>query len=189
MRGRQISMNKAIFWDLLGTLGGDSRTLINQNFNFFKDTIPALKKAAQSHYLNIIITNQSHISHGRITMAEYTDALESLINELEKNDIQITDVYTCPHARKDNCDCKKPQPTFVNEALKKYDLNPSKCFVVGDSGKNDMMLAKNAGINSVLLLTGEGIDSLTKYRHLWSENSLDAINKIHMYAYGDSSDS
>lgn len=37
-------MNKAIFWDLLGTLGGDSRTLINQNFNFFKDTIPALKK-------------------------------------------------------------------------------------------------------------------------------------------------
>ncbi len=60
-----------------------------------------------------------------------------------------------------------------------------------------MMLAKNAGINSVLLLTGEGIDSLTKYRHLWSEtkptfiaeNSLDAINKIHMYADGDSSDS
>ncbi len=38
-------MNKAIFWDLLGTLGGDSRTLINQNFNFFKDTIPALKKS------------------------------------------------------------------------------------------------------------------------------------------------
>lgn len=54
-------MNKAIFWDLLGTLGGDSQTLINKNFKFFDHSVPALQKAAENGYLNIIITNQSII--------------------------------------------------------------------------------------------------------------------------------
>lgn len=44
-------------------------------------------------------------------MEEYTDALDKILNELKElkeKDVQITEVYTCPHARKDNCDCKKP---------------------------------------------------------------------------------
>ena len=182
-------MNKAIFWDLLGTLGGDSQSLIHQNFEFFDEAVPALKKATQNNYLNIIITNQSHISHGRITMEEYIDALDSLLNELKENGALITDVYTCPHARKDNCDCKKPQTKLVEDAVKKYDLDLSKCVVIGDSGKNDMMLAKNAGLESVLVLTGGGISSLTDNRQLWietkstfiAENSLEAVNKIVAY--------
>lgn len=70
-----------------------------------------LYKSYENCFLNIIITNQSHISHGRITMEEYTDALDKILNELKElkeKDVQITEVYTCPHARKDNCDCKKP---------------------------------------------------------------------------------
>ncbi|MER2109657.1 HAD hydrolase-like protein [Desemzia incerta] len=58
----------------------------------------------------------------------------------------MTEVYTCPHARKDNCNCKKPLPFLVEEAIKKYYLGSKKCYVVGDSGKNDMLLAKNSGI-------------------------------------------
>lgn len=73
------------------------------------------------------------------------------------------------HARKDNCECKKPLTSFVDEAVGTYDLAPNKCFVIGDSGKNDMVLAKNTGMNSVLVLTGGGIDSLIKNRHLWRE--------------------
>lgn len=179
-------MDRAIFWDLLGTLGGNSRTLINQDFEFYDEAIPAMREAAKNHYLNIIITNQSHISHGRITMEEYNDSLEKLLDELEENGVEVAEVYTCPHARKDKCRCKKPLPKFINEAIKKYDLNPSESYVVGDSGKNDMVLAKNAGVKSILVLTGEGIESLTKNRALWSEtkpthiaeNSLDAVSKI-----------
>lgn len=60
------------------------------------------------------------------------------------------------------------------------------CYVVGDSGQNDMLLAKNADMKSVLVLTGEGIESLTKKRHLWNEmkpthiaeDCLDAVDKI-----------
>lgn len=61
--------------------------------------------------------------------------------------------------------------------------------MVGDSGKNDMMLAKKANMKSVLVLTGGGVESLTDNRHLWretnptyiAEDSLDAANKIVKY--------
>ncbi|MER2109656.1 MAG: hypothetical protein ABS889_01845 [Desemzia incerta] len=56
-------MNKAIIRDLLSTLGGDSQTLINNNFKFFDQAVPELQKAAENGFLNIIITSQSHIAH------------------------------------------------------------------------------------------------------------------------------
>lgn len=179
-------MNQAIFWDLLGTLGGESSTLIHQNFEFFDRANPALQKASDNDYLNIIITNQSHISHGRISEEAYNEALNNLLFQLHKEGSKITEVYTCPHAKKDNCDCKKPQPKLGINAIKKYNLDSKKCYIVGDSGKNDMLLAKNLEMGSVLVLTGEGIKSLTESRYLWSEtkpthiaeNCMDAIEKI-----------
>lgn len=181
--------NKAIIWDLLGTLGGDSKTLIHEQFDFFDEAIPALKKATAEGFLNIIITNQSHIAHGRISSGEYERALNKLLAFLDEKGAEITEVYTCPHARKDNCDCKKPQSTLADQAISTYNLDRTQSFVVGDSGKNDMLLAKNAKMKSVLVLTGGGIDSLTNERHLWqvtqpthiAEDSLDAVNKIIKY--------
>lgn len=109
-----------------------------------------------------------------------------MLDELETKNTKIAEVYTCPHARKDNCDCKKPLLLLVNRALQKYALNRDECYVVGDSGKNDMLLARNARMKSILVLTGEGTESLTTTRDLWkeakptyvAENSLDAIDKI-----------
>lgn len=181
-------MNKAIFWDLLGTLGGDSKTLIN-NFEFFDHAILALQKATENNFLNIIITNQSHIAHNRLTLEEYHHSLEKLVDNLEVKGAKITEVYTCPHARTDNCPCKKPKPLLVHKAIIKYDLDPTECFVIGDSGKNDMLLAKNSNMKSILVLTGEGIESLAASRRLWgetnpthiAEDSLDAVNKIILF--------
>lgn len=179
-------MNKTILWDLLGTLGGDSHSLIHQDFEFFTEAIPALKKATKNGYLNIIITNQSHISHGRITEEEYSDALERILNHLNEKNVEVSQVYTCPHARKDKCDCKKPQPKLGLQAMTDFNLNLEETYVVGDSGKNDMMLAHNLGAKSVLVLTGTGEFSLKEDRNAWSEtdptfianNCLDAINYI-----------
>lgn len=184
------TMNKAIFWDLLGTLGGNSHTLINNDFVFFDEAILALQKATDNNFLNIIITNQSHIAHNRITLDVYNASLKKLLATLQEKSITITEIYTCPHAKKDNCQCKKPRPLLISKAITKYKLDPTKCFIIGDSGKNDMMLAKNSNIRSILVLTGDGIKSLTDYRHLWNEtkpthiaeNSLDAIEKILRYS-------
>ena len=87
-------MNKAIFWVLLGTLGGDSKTLINDGFNFFAEAIPALQQASRRGYYNIIITNQSHISHGRMSLDDYESALKELLADLASQNVSIKEVYT-----------------------------------------------------------------------------------------------
>lgn len=179
-------MKKAIIWDLLGTLGGNSRTLISQDFTFFEEAIPALRKAQANGYLNIIVTNQSHINHGRMTQKAYQLALEGLVNQLDEVGIEITAVYTCPHTREEECHCKKPQSFLVETAVSNHQLEPSQCYIVGDSGPNDLLLAKNAQMRSILVLTGDGVRSLTEGRKEWQEarpthiarNSLDAVDKI-----------
>ncbi|MHC5269783.1 HAD-IIIA family hydrolase [Enterococcus sp. LJL98] len=146
---------KAIFWDLLGTLGGESHTLISQGFSFFEEAIPALKLAQSHGYLNLIITNQSQIAHGRMTIEDYQRALEGLLEQLSKAQAEVTAVYTCPHRREDGCHCKKPQAFFVEAALLQHELDREQCYIVGDSVTNDFGLAQNAQMKSVLVRTGE----------------------------------
>ena len=50
----------------------------------------------------------------------------------------------------------KPQPEMPMLAMKKYGFEPSETAVVGDRVYTDIACGKNAGINSVFVLSGEG---------------------------------
>lgn len=178
-------MNKAIIWDLLGTLGGDSSTLI-KDFTFFDETVPALKMAQDNGFLNIIVTNQSHIAHGRFTISDFEIEMERLKQELKQQTISIEKVYVCPHKRKDNCSCKKPLPALLYQAEDEYDLNLEDCYIVGDSLKNDMQMAINNGVKGILVFKEEreknlGEESFTLTEdmpYLVAKDGLNAINII-----------
>ena len=59
-------MNKALFWDLQGTLGGEAVASIElfEPYPFSKE---ALTLAKNNGYINIVITNQSRIGKGTIS--------------------------------------------------------------------------------------------------------------------------
>lgn len=63
-------MAKAIFYDLQGTLGGQATANIEQfaPYSFSKE---ALALAKQKGYVNIIITNQSKIGQGILSLEVY----------------------------------------------------------------------------------------------------------------------
>lgn len=148
-------MRKAVFWDLLGTLGGSSRTLL-PDFNFYNDTLSVLKHVQDSGYIHVIITNQSHIAHGRLSLIEYEEHSRRLIEECAKVGVQIKSMYMCPHKKSDKCTCKKPKPELIYEAKKHLDIDLKHSFIVGDSVNNDMCLANTVGAKGILVLTGEG---------------------------------
>lgn len=63
-------MSKAIFWDLQGTLGGDATADID-TFISYTFSKPALHLSKQNGYLNIVITNQSKIGKGLVSLEAY----------------------------------------------------------------------------------------------------------------------
>lgn len=167
-------MAKAIFYDLQGTLGGEATANIEQfvSYPFAKE---ALALAKQKGYINIVITNQSKIGKGILPLEVYEREQERILRDFNSDDVLIDDFLCCPHQSSDNCNCKKPKTGLIEESVKKYSIDLSRSFVIGDMGKNEIVLAHNAGCKGILVLTGGGKDSLGKFRSTWADHEADMI--------------
>lgn len=167
-------MNKAIFWDLQGTLGGDAVGSITE-FIPYPFTIPALRLAKAHGWMNIIITNQSRIGKGLLAPDDYRAAEERILGLFNAREALIDQMLCCPHTARDGCDCKKPRPGLILRCVREYDLDLPACWVIGDMGKNEIIMARNAGCHGALVLTGAGQGSLGNFRSTWSGFEADLI--------------
>lgn len=166
-------MKKAIFFDLLGTLGGEGTGDI-RNFDFYPFAIDAIKLANDNGYLTIVITNQSNIGRGKLTINDFNVRIDELQVILKSKRARLDDVLCCPHTKEDNCICKKPKTELLKQAAIKYDINISESYVIGDMG-GDIVMGKDAGTKAILVLTGVGKGSLEQYRAAWKGYNADYI--------------
>lgn len=167
-------MSKAIFWDLQGTLGGDATADID-TFIPYTFSKSALQLSKQNGYLNIVITNQSKIGKGLVSLESYEKTKASILSYFNSEEQLIDDFLCCPHQNSDNCNCKKPKTGLIEVCIEKYRLNIEDCFVIGDMGKNEIIMAHNAGCKGILVLTGGGKASLGEFRHTWAHHDADLI--------------
>lgn len=167
-------MTKAVFLDLQGTLGGQGLDDIT-DFSFFPNAIEAIKVINDLGLLAIVVTNQSGISRGHLMWEDFIRKIDELKRELDKQGAKFDAVYCCPHTKEDNCSCRKPFPGMAIQAQKDFCLDLSECYLVGDCGAWDMVLAKNIGCKAILVLTGLGQSSLNEYRYLWPDIEPDYI--------------
>lgn len=122
---------------------------------FLKGTIEGLKEITQKGYEIIIVTNQYLINEKIITLDHYKKINKKFLDYLKKNNIDILDVFFCPHSKEEKCDCFKPKPGLIKQALEKYNnIDLASSFIVGDS-KSDIRLGKHFN----LLIFGINIDS------------------------------
>ncbi len=178
-------MNKALFWDLQGTLGGEAMASI-ECFEAYPFSKEALKLAKDNGFRNIVITNQSKIGKGILPLEVYKREEMRILSSFNSEEVLIEEIHCCPHQSSDNCKCKKPKTGFIEAAVEKYGLDIEACYVIGDMGKSDIVMAHNAGCKGVLVLTGGGQGSLGKFRDTWAgyeahmivENALEAVKAI-----------
>jgi len=167
-------MKKAIFWDLQGTLGGEATADIDA-FEPYVFSKSALLLSKENDFLNIVITNQSKISKGLVSMNSFEKMKASIIDHFNSNGQLIDDFLCCPHQNSDNCNCKKPKTGLIELCVEKYGLKIEDCYVIGDMGKNEIVMAHNAGCKGILVLTGGGKASLDEFRHTWADHDADLI--------------
>lgn len=149
----------AIFLDRDGTLIEDRGHLRSPDeVVFYPATVPALRRL-QSHFRLFIVTNQSGVSKGEVTLADVQRVNDHVASRLREAGIEIAAVYCCPHQRGDDCACIKPKPFFLEQAVREHGVDLRRSFAVGDH-PHDVHLARNAGATGIFVLTGHG----TKHR-------------------------
>ena len=152
--------NRAVFLDRDGTIMEDGNYVGDiDRIVLIPQTIKALKLLKDHGYKLFVVTNQSGVGRGFFT----TEAVKNIHNHLDElfyqAGVSIDRYYVCPHHPDDNCDCRKPKPKFLQEAISEYHLDPAHCFMIGDRS-SDLFAGSNAGIRSVLVLTGVGTETI-----------------------------
>ena len=149
-----------IFLDRDGTLNPDSGYISNiSDYNFYEFTLPALKIMSRNNNQFCIITNQSGVARGLIPIKNLNIINNFIRTEFIENSIPLLDIYMCFDHPDNASNRRKPSPDMFLEAQKEYNLNLTNCLMVGDSIV-DMKAGKNLGMETMLVLTGEGEKTL-----------------------------
>lgn len=114
----------------------------------------ALALMAAKGYRLVVLTNQSAVARGYMTLARARQINLRLVRELRRRGARVDAVYFCPHGPGDGCACRKPAPGLVEEAVKDSPADLKRSFMAGDK-KSDLELARRAGIKGVLVRTGQ----------------------------------
>jgi len=112
----------------------------------------AIRLLNMADILVIIITNQSAINRGIVTIKILDEIHHFLKNELSKYNAKIDGIYFCPHRPDELCNCRKPKPGLIFRAANDLDINLSNSVMIGNS-ESDLQAAKKAGIKPVLMET------------------------------------
>ncbi|MDC3375296.1 D-glycero-beta-D-manno-heptose 1,7-bisphosphate 7-phosphatase [bacterium] len=153
---------KTIFLDRDGVINKDINYLHKiKDFQFIDGTFEACKYLCNLDYKIIIITNQSGIGRGFYTESDFKILTNWMVSQFMENNIEILDVFHCPHSPNSNCNCRKPKPGLIFKAKEMYKINLEKSWMIGDS-ERDILAANSAGIfNTALVRTGHPFDELT----------------------------
>lgn len=145
-------MKKALFLDRDGVINEDKGYVSRvEDFSFCAGVFDALRAFEARGYLLIIVTNQSGIGRGYYTQEAYEMLTEWMLGELQKNGVTIAKVCHCPHAPEKKCECRKPRPGMLKEAIEEFGIDPAHSWMVGDK-LSDMEAGKNAGVEKCLLV-------------------------------------
>lgn len=150
---------KTIFLDRDGVINKEKNYLFKiSEFEFIDGIFDACRYFISINFNIIVITNQSGIERGLYTEIDFNKLNIWMINEFKKNNVEILDVFHCPHVTTSNCNCRKPKPGMLIEAQIKHEIDLSKSWMIGDK-ESDIKAAKSAGVDKTILLrSGHKVD-------------------------------
>ena len=166
-------MNKALFLDRDGTIvkevpGKTPETLgyllTVEDVELIEGSAAAIAVARKSGYKIIVITNQSAVARGWLSLEEL-DRINQKMYEmlLEENPEAIIDaLYFSPYHTDGNVkeysiehDSRKPNTGMIMQAKEDHNIELDSSWMIGDS-LSDMQTGVNAGLHNILVETGYG---------------------------------
>jgi len=154
--------NKAVFLDRDGVINLDKGYVYRwEDFEFLPGAVDAMRRFSQAGYALIIVSNQSGIARGYYSESQYQELTSSIEDYLARRGVHLTGVYHCPHhvdgkikELSIHCECRKPAPGMLLQAMRDHDLDMAQSILVGDK-ISDIQAAHAAGVGRSYFVAGE----------------------------------
>lgn len=157
-------MQKAVFLDRDGVINPlvyNPNTLeyesphYPEDFSLYPYVLKSLKHIKEHDFKVIVISNQPSYAKGKTTL-ENIKTIEKLLADFSlENGGLIDEYYYCYHHPNGivpeytiSCRCRKPNTLFLEEAIKKFNLDKDKCYLVGDQD-TDIKCGKAMGFYTI----------------------------------------
>ena len=169
---------KTIFLDRDGVINKEVNYLHKiDDFEFIEGIFEACDYLQSIGYSIIIVTNQSGIARNYYKDEDFNILTDWMLEEFKKNNIDILDIYYCPHGPNSICKCRKPKPGMLLEAKIKHNIDMKNSWMIGDK-EVDIKAANDAGIkNTILVRSGHKINEASS-NAMFFLDSIKQINQI-----------
>lgn len=158
---------KAVFLDRDGTINEiafdenteqlDSPMSVSQ-FRMLDGAAEAIKALKDKGFYVFVVTNQPSAAKGKTTLGRLYDIDRELLRICGDS---IDDIFMCPHYPNEcpqtrekflirQCDCRKPKPGLILQAMKKYNIDAAASFMAGDSF-TDIQCGRAAGVRTAFV--------------------------------------
>lgn len=155
-------MKPAIFLDRDGVIIENRANYVRSwdDVEIFPTAVQALARLVTTPYLIVLVTNQSAVGRGIISLETAQAINQKLLIKLEGAGCRVDGIFMCPHAPDDQCSCRKPQPGLLLQATQELSIDLSRSVMIGDAW-SDLQAGMAAGVDQVALLrTGRGNQQL-----------------------------
>ncbi len=167
-------MNKAIFLDRDGTLNPDPGYISNpDDYELYDGVKEALARLQKAGYMLILITNQSGISRGLFSEKDLEAVHDKMKRLLKAGGVTLDAIYYCPHHPDhpykgiSDCNCRKPKPGMILQAIKDHNIDEKQSFMIGDR-TSDIKIGLASGVPPICIADKpfEGYENIPTFKDL-----------------------
>lgn len=148
-------MKTAVFLDRDGVINevlSERVKFVNkpEELYFLRGVPEAIKNLNVFFDYIFVVTNQGGVGLGFMKESQLQKIHDYMIATLKKEGATIHEAVYCPHKPKSGCACRKPNSKLIEDLGKKYNIDLSKSYMVGDTD-TDIIAGKKAGTKGVFL--------------------------------------
>jgi histidinol-phosphate phosphatase family protein len=114
-----------------------------------------------------VITNQQCVGKGLLNREALEALHQRMIDVLEGAGARIDRVYYCPHLANERCECRKPRPGLLYQAIQELGgtIDVAIRSFVGDT-ETDMIAGRAVGVQTILLGDSVGLRGASVANHV-----------------------
>lgn len=170
-----MSQHIGVFMDRDGTLNEEVGYINHlKRFRLYLFTVEAIGRLNRCGLKTVVVTNQAGVARGYFKEELILQVHEKLRHDLKTGGAFVDAIYYCPHhptagepPYRQVCECRKPKPGMIFRGARDLDIDLKRSFMIGDR-YSDVVLAHNAGVRSIMVLSGYGLGEYEYQRHHWA---------------------